>query len=109
MHQTALYDFIGTMVLVSVLVWMNRRPRRTGVLFLTFSTWYATGRVITDFLRIDKTFFGLTGSQWSSLAVVILSVATLIRFARRPLPEEAPPPGGPEGPEPEAEQAAAPG
>jgi hypothetical protein len=43
--------------------------------------------VITDFLRIDKTFFGLTGSQWTCLAAIVLSVVTLIRFARDPLPE----------------------
>jgi phosphatidylglycerol:prolipoprotein diacylglycerol transferase len=86
-HQTALYDFLATMVLVSIVVWMSRTPRRTGVLFLTFTTWYGMGRLITDFLRIDKTFFGLTGSQWSSLAVVILSVATLVRFALRPTKE----------------------
>src|SRR5256886_14477254 len=56
-----------------------------GVLFLTFATWYGTVRIITDFLRVDKRFFGLTGSQWASVAVVTLSVLTLIRFALRPV------------------------
>jgi phosphatidylglycerol:prolipoprotein diacylglycerol transferase len=88
-HQTALYDFISTMVLVSIVVWMSQTPRRTGVLFLTFTTWYGLGRLITDFLRIDKTFFGLTGSQWASVTVVILSVATLVRFALRPTTESS--------------------
>ncbi len=106
-HQTALYDFISTMVLVSVLVWMNRTPRRTGVLFLTFTTWYGLGRVITDFLRIDKTFFGLTGSQWSSLAVVLLSVATLVRFALQARGERGSPPSA--GVEAEPEEAPAAG
>jgi phosphatidylglycerol:prolipoprotein diacylglycerol transferase len=83
-HQTALYDFLSTMVLVLVLLYLNRAPRRTGVLFLTFATWYGAVRIITDFLRVDKRFFGLTGSQWASVAVVAASLATLAWFALRP-------------------------
>jgi phosphatidylglycerol:prolipoprotein diacylglycerol transferase len=83
-HQTALYDFLSTMVLVLVLVALSRVPRRTGVLFLTFAAWYGSVRIITDFLRVDKRFFGLTGSQWGSVAVVVVSVATLAWFALRP-------------------------
>jgi phosphatidylglycerol---prolipoprotein diacylglyceryl transferase len=83
-HQTALYDFLSTMVLVLVLVALSRVPRRTGVLFLTFAAWYGTMRIITDFLRVDKRFFGLTGSQWASVAVVVISLATLAWFALRP-------------------------
>lgn len=83
-HQTALYDFISTMVLVLVLVWMNRAHRRTGVLVLTFATWYAGMRIITDFLRIEDRFFGLTGSQWSSVAVAAASIITLVWFSLHP-------------------------
>jgi len=92
-HQTALYDFLSTMVMVLVLVWMNRRPRRTGIMVMTFATWYAGMRIITDFLRVDKRFFGLTGSQWGSVLVVVLCVATFIRFAMKPEhpPDESPP------------------
>jgi phosphatidylglycerol:prolipoprotein diacylglycerol transferase len=92
-HQTALYDFLSTMVLVLVLVALSRIPRRTGVLFLTFAAWYGSVRIITDFLRVDKRFFGLTGSQWGSAAVVVVSLATLAWFALRPtrdLPETVP-------------------
>ena len=83
-HQTALYDFVSAMLLVLVVLALSLRPRRTGVLFLTFAIWYGLGRIVTDFLRVDKTFFGLTGSQWASAGVVLLSVATLILFAVRP-------------------------
>jgi phosphatidylglycerol---prolipoprotein diacylglyceryl transferase len=98
-HQTALYDFVSTMVLVSLLIWMARVPRRTGVLFLTFATWYGAVRVITDFLRIDKQFFGLTGSQWASLAVILACGATLLWFAAHPLRESEPVEADPPGPE----------
>jgi phosphatidylglycerol---prolipoprotein diacylglyceryl transferase len=87
-HQTALYDFFIAIGLFLFLYWLNRRPRREGVLIMSFAIWYGLGRVITDFLRVDKTYFGLTGSQLTSIAAILLSVITLLRFARRPLPEE---------------------
>jgi phosphatidylglycerol:prolipoprotein diacylglycerol transferase len=90
-HQTALYDFFIAIGLFLFLYWLNRRPRREGVLIMTFAIWYGTGRVITDFLRIDKTYFGLTGSQLASIAAVVISVFVLIRFARRPLGGVGPP------------------
>jgi phosphatidylglycerol---prolipoprotein diacylglyceryl transferase len=85
-HQTALYDFISTIFLFLFLVlFMNRRVWREGVMICTWAVWYLGVRVWTDFLRVDKRFFGLTGSQWASVVVVTLSVLTLIRFALRPV------------------------
>ena len=83
-HQTALYDLGATILLVMLLLFLNLRPRRMGILTLTFATWYGIGRIATDFLRVENRFFGLTGSQWTSLVVVVLSVATLVWFALRP-------------------------
>jgi phosphatidylglycerol---prolipoprotein diacylglyceryl transferase len=83
-HQTALYDLLLTMALVLLLVFLNRTVRRTGVLFWTYAVWYGTGRIITDFLRVENRFLGLTGSQWTSAVVVAVGVFTLIRFALRP-------------------------
>jgi phosphatidylglycerol:prolipoprotein diacylglycerol transferase len=83
-HQTALYDLGATILLVTLLIYLNLRPRRVGILILTFATWYGIGRIITDFLRVENRFFGLTGSQWTSVVLVVLSVATLVWFAIRP-------------------------
>ena len=83
-HQTALYDLGATILLVTLLIYLNLRPRRVGILILTFATWYGIGRILTDFLRVENRFFGLTGSQWTSVVVVVLSVATLVWFAIRP-------------------------
>jgi phosphatidylglycerol---prolipoprotein diacylglyceryl transferase len=94
-NQTALYDFLLTMGLVLVLVTMNRIPRRAGILFFTYVIWYGIGRIVTDFLRVENRFFGLTGSQWTSLAAVTFAVAMLVWFARHP---DRPPTGaGPGG------------
>ena len=88
-HQTALYDMFIALALFAFLFWLNRRIRREGVLIATFAIWYGTGRVITDFLRVDKMWFGLTGSQWTALAAALIAVAFLVRWAMRPLPSGA--------------------
>jgi phosphatidylglycerol---prolipoprotein diacylglyceryl transferase len=90
MHQTALYDFFIAIALFLFLRWLNRTPRREGVLIMTFAIVYGAGRVATDFLRVDKHFFGLTGSQWGAILAMTLSVLALLWFARRPLPAEGP-------------------
>ncbi len=82
-HQTALYDMISTTILFLVLYRLSRKPRREGVLTLAFGAWYGGVRVITDFLRVDKRFFGLTGSQWTGLTVSAICVFTLIAWAIR--------------------------
>jgi phosphatidylglycerol:prolipoprotein diacylglycerol transferase len=99
-HQTALYDLFIAGALFLFLLWLNRRPRREGILILTFGIWYGAGRILTDYLRIDKTWlFGLTGSQWASVGVIAVSLLVLLRFARRPLGAEevVEPEGTPKG------------
>ncbi len=94
-HQTALYDLFIAMALVLFLVFLNRTLRRSGVLFLTYVAWYGSGRIITDFLRVENRFFGLTGSQWTSVLAVAIAVVVLVRFALRPVaPSGEPEPAG---------------
>jgi phosphatidylglycerol:prolipoprotein diacylglycerol transferase len=83
-HQTALYDFVLTIILLLLLLRLRRTPRWDGFLILVFATYYGVGRVIEDFLREDVRHFGLTGSQWSSLVVVIISAAWLLVRRRTP-------------------------
>jgi prolipoprotein diacylglyceryltransferase len=80
-HQTALYDIVGAWPLFAVLWFLAKGERRLGVLTLTFGAWYGAMRVVTDFLRIDKRFFGLTGSQWTAATVATLSLLTLLAWA----------------------------
>ena len=106
LHQTALYNFVSTLALLGVLLWLGRRPHNTGFLTLVFAAWYGTVRVVTDFLRVDKRYFGLTGSQLLALGVVVAASFLLARYRGAPPdrvlhppderePGEAPP-GGPE-------------
>jgi phosphatidylglycerol---prolipoprotein diacylglyceryl transferase len=86
-HQTALYDMGIALALFGFLWWLNRKPRREGTLIAVFAIWYGAGRVLTDFLRVDKTWvIGLTGSQWASLGAIVLGIAALVWFKLRPAP-----------------------
>jgi phosphatidylglycerol---prolipoprotein diacylglyceryl transferase len=89
-HQTALYDFISTFFLFAFLVWLARRRRHEGVLIAVFALWYGVVRVATDFLRVDKRFFELTGSQWASVTVAAIAAFALAKWALRGRVEPAP-------------------
>lgn len=92
-HQTAMYDMILAGVLFAILWWwFLKHPRREGMATLLFAGYYGSCRVLEDSLRIDKRFGPLTGSQWTALAVVIISVSLAIFFAVTKRPGETTPP-----------------
>ncbi len=99
-HQTALYDMILAWILFAILWNMNKKPRREGVLALTFGLYYGCCRLLEDSLRIDKRFGPFTGSQWTALTVAIICAAILIWWAFHPA--EAPPDAGADEPEGDA-------
>ncbi|MDQ3955941.1 MAG: prolipoprotein diacylglyceryl transferase [Actinomycetota bacterium] len=84
LHQTALYDLLSTAILLGVLLWLGKRVRNTGMLTITFVLWYGVMRMITDTLRVDRRYFGLTGSQIMSLTVVLICAYLLLCFRGAP-------------------------
>jgi hypothetical protein len=46
----------------------------------SWAVWYLGVRVWTDSLRVDKRFFGLTGSQWSAAVVGGIAGLVLLRW-----------------------------
>ena len=84
LHQTALYDFFSTLLLLALLLWVGRKARNLGMLSLIFVVWYGTMRVITDFLRVDRRYLGLTGSQLLALASVLIGLFLLARHRGAP-------------------------
>ena len=88
-HQTALYDMILVGLLFAFLWYLHKRPRREGVLTLTFGLFYGCFRLLEDSLRIDKRFGPLTGSQWTALVVALVSAAILVWWRFHPLPPVA--------------------
>ena len=102
-HQTALYDFILTIGLLGLLLWLRRRPNRyDGFLIIVFGAWYGIGRMLEDFLREDLRHFGLTGSQITALITLGLCWTWLLFVRRTPKwgrwNEGATPASGPSGP-----------
>ena len=83
-HQTALYDFISSIFLLIFLLRLRRKPRYDGFLILVFGVWYGAMRVVEDFLREDVRHLGLTGSQWTSIAVVLVCGSALLLYRRTP-------------------------
>jgi phosphatidylglycerol:prolipoprotein diacylglycerol transferase len=83
-HQTALYDLISTTLLLAFLLRLRRKPRYDGFLIFVFAVWYGAMRIVEDFLREDTRHFGLTGSQWSSIAVVLVCGSLLLFYRRTP-------------------------
>ncbi|MGH9137708.1 MAG: prolipoprotein diacylglyceryl transferase [Acidimicrobiales bacterium] len=85
-HQPALYDLAAATAILAVLVVLRRRgvPYH-GFLALLFGALYGTARLVEDFFRVDETHgTGLTGSQWTALAVVALSSWWLVVRRRTP-------------------------
>ncbi|HEY7875574.1 MAG TPA: prolipoprotein diacylglyceryl transferase family protein [Actinomycetota bacterium] len=99
-HQTALYDFVSTALLLGLLLWLGKKAREPGFMILVFTVWYGSMRVITDFLRVDRRYLGLTGSQLMSLAAVLACLFLLARYRgapprwASPAPPEPPEDGG---------------
>jgi phosphatidylglycerol---prolipoprotein diacylglyceryl transferase len=83
-HQTALYDMILAFVLLMVLLHLRKTVRYDGFLSMVFVAWYATNRMIEDFLREDLRHFGLTGSQWWALTMFLFSMYGLLVLKRTP-------------------------
>src|SRR5438552_1706192 len=83
-HQTALYDFFSSIVLLAALLALRRKPRYDSFLILVFGAWYGAMRIIEDFLREDVRHLGLTGSQWTSIVTVAVCLAALAFLRRTP-------------------------
>lgn len=70
-HSTALYDLISVVGLLVLLLILRRKDRFPGFLAAVFGLWYGIGRMIEDFLRVDKRILIFTGSQWTALIVAL--------------------------------------
>jgi prolipoprotein diacylglyceryltransferase len=102
-HHTALYDMLGAIVLLGVLIWLGRAwtRRRYGQLFGVWAVWYGLQRFLIDFTRLDaaeetgrsviadSVIGPFTGSQWGALITAALG-AGLVWWARAKMPVVSP-------------------
>jgi len=92
-HPTFLYESLGCLVLIVVLLQVDRRVSlKPGRLFAAYAAGYALLRFFVEGLRIDpaKSAGGLRLNQWVSMAVFCVAVVVLARSrATRSAPHEA--------------------
>jgi prolipoprotein diacylglyceryl transferase len=91
-HPTFLYESLGNLVLVVVLLRLDRAGRlRRGSLLWIYAIGYGIIRALTEALRIDTDFriLGLSRNNWIALLVILAAVAGLRWWQRRPVPDLA--------------------
>lgn len=81
-HHTALYDFGAAVIVLVVLLLMERRRWFDGAFIAAWVGVYGVLRITSDFARNDRTWAGLTGSQWSLVGAIVAVAAVLL--LRRP-------------------------
>jgi len=98
-HHTGLYDMLGALVLLGVLVWLakNWKTARYGQLFGAWAAWYGLQRFFIDFTRLraaeegtrqviaDAVIGPFTGSQWGALMVAALGIGYILWSRRNPV------------------------
>lgn len=86
-HSAALYEFLWMGPIIVILLILDRRRAPAGVMAAAFGILYGVGRFLTDFVRInDERLLGLTGAQYMTMILVLVSIGLLVyslRTARR--------------------------
>ncbi|MGI2336230.1 MAG: prolipoprotein diacylglyceryl transferase [Dehalogenimonas sp.] len=85
-HPYALYEMLWNGLGLAVIMWLRRRPLRDGIVFLAFAAFYAAGRFLLTFIRVENDFFlGLHHAQIIALGMMIAAGvgALLLRRAGR--------------------------
>lgn len=82
-HLTAAYDMLAGFVIFAIVLWARPRLRAIrGQTALLVVVLYGINRFTLDFVRADDRRLGLTGSQWTALAAVLVGAA-LMTWRRR--------------------------
>lgn len=90
-HDLGFYEWLMTLVLMTIFVIMARKPRRSGLFMATAFLLYAPLRFAFDFLRIstgewaDRRYAGLTPAQYGVTALFLFGVYLLLTLKKRPL------------------------
>lgn len=78
-HLTALYDFVNLVILFVILLYLRKKNFFTGFLFLFYACFYAFTRFLTEFLRTDPSYYGLTATQWVAIPVFLTCLAVIVK------------------------------
>ena len=76
-HPTQLYSALYRFVIFGYLLFI--KGKKPGFLFWSYLLLESIGRLIVDFFRVDLTLASLTGGQWFSIVIIIVSSYVLIK------------------------------
>ncbi len=77
-HLTALYDMVWAATAAVAVWWVRRRTDRTGAAIGAAGLLYGIGRLVLDGFRADSVRLGMTGSQWTGLVMVLISLVVMV-------------------------------
>jgi phosphatidylglycerol---prolipoprotein diacylglyceryl transferase len=87
LHPSQLYESGAELVIMAGLIWMFRRPHRDGSIVAWYLVLYSVVRFLVEFVRNHEQslVWGLSLTQWISLATLAAGAAMLVRTRRRVL------------------------
>jgi phosphatidylglycerol:prolipoprotein diacylglycerol transferase len=88
-HPAVVYEMIWNIVGMFVLYKLRHRLKPDGSLFMFYLGYYALGRFLVQFIRLDKVYFAnLQEAHLIAIGVMLISVTFLVWKARFKTPEE---------------------
>jgi len=73
-HPTFLYSMIGLALVLMIVIWVERRSVRPGIVLLTYLIAYSIERFVIEFFRVDSDKLSrLTWAQWASIIVIMIA------------------------------------
>jgi len=74
-HPTFLYSMIGLAIVLVVVLWVEHKSARPGVVLATYLIAYSVERFVIEFFRVDSDrLSALTWAQWVSVAVIMIAL-----------------------------------
>jgi phosphatidylglycerol---prolipoprotein diacylglyceryl transferase len=83
-HPYPVYDQIWNLLGLSIALKLRHRLKTDGLLFMTYLSIYAIGRLVLSFVRQENIWFwGLQEAQVIAIAILIISVGVMIYLSRK--------------------------
>jgi phosphatidylglycerol---prolipoprotein diacylglyceryl transferase len=80
LHPAQLYEVFADALIFAALYWLIRRPHRAGAIIAWYLVLYSSARIAIEFFRYHEQglHFGLSLTQWISLATLLAGVGLLV-------------------------------